>query len=114
MTSFRARLHPRHDGDTSSGGHRNVQVFAGADADHRAHTGDLVMRQQEAFDFIEHVNREAPAAAPAAPASWPLSHDDTDRVVSYLLGLGTREGLILGDLVNSKLGASARRRAERA
>lgn len=43
----------------------------------------------------------------------PLSLEETQQVVEHLIHDGTREGLILGNLVNTKMGASARRRAEK-
>lgn len=44
---------------------------------------------------------------------WPLSLQDTQRIVEHLMRDGTRQGLILADRLNSAMGAGARRRAER-
>ena len=44
---------------------------------------------------------------------WPLSLERTQVIVEHLLKDGTRTGLILGDELNTAMGASARRRAER-
>ena len=44
---------------------------------------------------------------------WPLSLEDTQEIVAHLLNDGSREGLILGDRLNTAMGASARRMAER-
>lgn len=38
-----------------------------------------------------------------------LSIEENHRIVSHLMMDGTREGLILSDLINSKFGASNRR-----
>lgn len=59
--------------------------------------------------LAEHVaRREREAAANA------LTLDELDRVVRHLFADGTRDGLILGDLINKRFGQSARRRATRA
>lgn len=42
-----------------------------------------------------------------------LSLDEVQGIVEHLIEDGTREGLILGNLLNVKAGASARRRIER-
>lgn len=44
---------------------------------------------------------------------WPLSLERTQKIVEHLLNDGTLEGLILGNELNTAMGASARRRAER-
>lgn len=41
---------------------------------------------------------------------WPLSLEDTQEIVQFLMPQG-REGLILGDRLNAAMGASARRMA---
>ena len=44
---------------------------------------------------------------------WPLPLDRVQVIVGHLLNDGSREGLILGNELNTAMGASARRRAER-
>lgn len=51
--------------------------------------------------------------AAAKAEAWPLSLPDTQRIVDHLINDGTRNGLMLGDLLNKAMGASARLRADR-
>jgi hypothetical protein len=44
---------------------------------------------------------------------WPLPLDRVQAIVEHLLTDGSRDGIILGDELNTAMGASARRRAER-
>ena len=43
--------------------------------------------------------------------AWPLTLEQVHTIVDYLLGDGSRDGLIHGDTLNRAMGASARRRA---
>ncbi len=43
-----------------------------------------------------------------------LTLEESDKIVSHLFADGTRDGLILADLINKHFGWSARRRATRA
>lgn len=63
-------------------------------------------------DAFHHVD-EPPAPKTAHPEPWPLTLDEVNRIVAHLLNEGSRDGLILGDLLNSRMGASARRRIGR-
>ena len=47
----------------------------------------------------------------AAVEAWPLTLEQVHAIVDYLLGDGSRDGLIHGDTLNRAMGASARRRA---
>ena len=47
----------------------------------------------------------------AAAEAWPLTLEQVHAIVDYLLGDGSRDGLIHGDTLNRAMGASARRRA---
>ena len=47
------------------------------------------------------------------PMDWPLTLREVGEIVEHLLNDGSRDGLILGDRLNTKMGASARRRALR-
>ena len=47
----------------------------------------------------------------AAVEAWPLTLEQVHAIVDYLLGVGSRAGLIHGDTLNRAMGASARRRA---
>ncbi len=42
---------------------------------------------------------------------WPLPLDRVQVIVEHLLNDGSRDGIILGDELNTAMGASARRRA---
>ena len=44
---------------------------------------------------------------------WPLPLGRVQDIVEHLLNDGSRDGIILGDELNTAMGASARRRAER-
>lgn len=48
-----------------------------------------------------------------AKAEEPMSLEDVQRIVQHLLSDGTQDGLILGNLLNTAMGASARRRRAR-
>ena len=47
----------------------------------------------------------------AEAEAWPLTLEQVHAIVDYLLGVGSRAGLIHGDTLNRAMGASARRRA---
>lgn len=47
------------------------------------------------------------------PKDWPLTLEEVGEIVEHLLNDGSRDGLILGDKLNTAMGASARRRALR-
>jgi len=51
---------------------------------------------------------------PTNPDNWPLSLDRVQAIVEHLILDGSRDGLLLGDELNTAMGASARRRAMRA
>ena len=59
----------------------------------------------------ELLSRVEAAEAKVAAVEWPISLHETQQIVGHLMTQGTREGLILSDLLNKKMGASARRRA---
>ncbi|MDX3109718.1 hypothetical protein [Nonomuraea angiospora] len=61
MTSIRAELRGR------TPVHDMLSVWAGPDAEHPAHCGDLYMRTEEAAELIARI--EAGEAAPCPPAS---------------------------------------------
>ena len=67
---------------------------------------DLLMRAEAAE--AEVVTLRAKVAAVEA---WPLTLEQVHAIVDYLLGDGSRDGLIHGDTLNRAMGASARRRA---
>lgn len=60
MTSIRAELRGR------TPVHDMLSVWAGPDAEHRAHCGDLYMRTEEAAELIARVDAREPAACPVA------------------------------------------------
>jgi len=65
----------------------------------------------------EELNALAPVVAQMLAdereTTYPLSLADTQRIVDHLIHDGSRDGLILGNLLNASMGASARRRAAR-
>ena len=60
MTSIRAELRGR------TPVHDMLSVWAGPDAEHRAHCGDLYMRAEEAAELIARVNAGETGQAPAS------------------------------------------------
>lgn len=63
--------------------------------------------------FIAHARTDFPQAldALAAAEALVLPLNDLDRILRHLMADGTREGLLCADLLNSRMGRSARRRA---
>lgn len=60
MTSIRAEIRQ------STPAHAAVTVWAGPDAEHRAHCGTLTMRPDEAAELIARIDAGEPAACPVA------------------------------------------------
>lgn len=83
MTSIRAELRGR------TPVHDMLSVWAGPDAEHRAHCGDLYMRTEEAAELIARVDAGEPAACPVAsePVELPaelareLAYGDAGRTI---------------------------------
>lgn len=62
MTSIRAELRGR------TPVHDMLSMWAGPDAEHRAHCGDLYMRTDEAAELVARIEAGESAVTPQAPA----------------------------------------------
>ena len=68
------------------------------------------VREMDAVDLAMSERARA-LSAEAEVEAWPLTLEQVHTIVDYLLGDGSRDGLIHGDTLNRAMGASARRRA---
>lgn len=103
MTSIRAEIKT----ELSTPAHEYVTVWAGPDAEHRAYTGILNMRTDEAADLVARIEAREPAACPVAsePVELPaeLARELANKRVGRSIGNWT---VVANDYVESSRWAS--------
>lgn len=70
--------------------------------------GRLVLSPEEAADLERRIKESDEPKAP------DLTGEEYNQLMNHLLSNGTREGILLSEILRSKFGASARRRREAA